>query len=171
MSEPLHSPRPSPAEAEFLRQERETTRPFDPELLRLVMFINALDGTEIGITLHVHGTIVSGLLISNARFYRLLVKSFADRSTESGDSFESFAKFYQFTLNDVEKELDSVRDKERQLEPPRHIHLRHAQTYVTSGAAPFTAPLWRGRLSAIDGWSIGNYDTIEPLDEGYRSPA
>lgn len=156
-------------EAEFLRWERETTRPIDPELLRLVHLINALDpaGAEIGITLHIKGCLVSGMLIPIAQYYRLLIRGFTERLSEhsSQEAGEGFAEFYRPSLEAI---VDN-RERDEPLAPPRHIHLRHAQTYL-GGQEPFTQPVWRGRLAEVDAWSVGNFGPIPPLEDDPRSP-
>jgi hypothetical protein len=158
----------SEAEAIFLREERETTRPFDPELMRLVHFLNVVDAAEIGVTLYMGGSVVSGMLISTAQFYRLLIKTITDESTMSHHSdraaAQSFADFFRPQLANVEKEVNESRASKTPPPTPRHIHLRHAQTFV-SGAEPLTQAVWRGRLASVDGWSIGNFGSIPPLEE------
>lgn len=151
-----------------IREARKTTVPFDPELVRLVNFMNIVDTAEIGLTLHVGGCVVSGMLISMAQFYRLLVKDFTDmnRLTEHSDRdvAASFAKFYSFPLENAEKALDEYRESQKLPPLPRHIHLRYAQTLIPGGQ-PVTQALWRGRLAGVDGWSIGNFGPIPPLSQ------
>lgn len=171
MSETGDVPAPPQTEAEFFRDERDATLPFDPELVRLVGFINILDTAEIGLTLHVDGCIVSGLLISMAQFFRLLIKDFTDpnRLSEQSnrDAAAGFAEFYRHPLEGAEKLLEEYRAAEKIPPTPRHIHLRYAQTFF-SGQEPYTQPLWRGRLTEIDGWSIGNSGVIPPLDQPHQ---
>jgi hypothetical protein len=168
MSEPGDVSTSPNNELEEVREARETTFPFDPELMRLVGFINIVDGAEIGLTLHVGGCVVSGMLISMAQFYRLLVKDFTDlnRLTEHSDrdAAASFAEFYRSPLEGAEKALDEYRKSQTLTVPPspRHIHLRYAQTLVPGGQ-PLTQSLWRGRLTEVDGWSIGNFGPVPPL--------
>ena len=159
----------SETEAEFLREQRESARAFDPELTRLVRFINAADSAEIGLTLHVKGCLVSGLLISAAQYYRLLVKEFTDLDKLSEQSNRevaaSFAQSYRPPLDIAEKDVEDSRARKKLPELPCHIHFRQAQT-ILSGREPFTQSLWRGRLAEVDGWSIGNFGPIPPLNRG-----
>lgn len=164
MSELDEGSAPAKTEAEFVREERDT---FDPELVRLVSFINLVDGTEIVLTLHVGSCVLSGMLISAARFYRLLIKDFTDPNRLSEQSnpeaAASFAEFYRPSLESTEKLLEDYRTSEKLPPWARHIHLRYAQTLI-AGQEPFTQSLWRGRLTEIDGWSISNFGVIRPLD-------
>ena len=65
-----------------------------------------MDGTEIGLTLHVDGYVISGMLISAAQFYRLLIKDFTDSNRLSEQSNPevavSFAEFYRPSLEQRE---------------------------------------------------------------------
>jgi len=149
------------SEAELGREARDTIFPFDPQLLNLVMLINLMEETEIGVTLHVRGSVVSGMLISARRFFKYLVEGL-DESTRQNDRpelGESFADFYRPTLEFFEAEHARYRDDNKFPDSPRHLHLRHAQTYVT-GSEPLGPLLWRGRLASVDAWTIGNFGTI-----------
>lgn len=151
---------PSAAQAETAG--REATLPFDPELVRLVQFINAVDTAEVGLTLHVKGCIVSGMLISAAQFYRLLVSEFSDPNRSNGVGATTLADFYRPALQKVENAIASQSDEELP-DPPRHVHFRYAQT-VVNGQGSFIRSLWRGRLTEVDGWSFGNFGPIPRLD-------
>lgn len=154
------------ANARFVRGEWESTLPYDPELMRLVNLINALETAEIGVTLHVKGCVVSGMLISMVQFYRLLIKDLVDpaRLGEQSDlkSAEAFAEFFRPSLQAAEKTLEEYRQSEDFVLPtPRHLHIRFAQTM--NSAQQFTQTLWRARIGEVDGWSTGNFGTIPPL--------
>ncbi|MEE6178302.1 hypothetical protein [Mycobacterium sp. 050134] len=140
---------------------REAALPFDPELVRLVQFINAVDTAEVGLTLHVKGCVVSGMLISAARYYRLLVDEFSGPN-HNGEGAAAFADFYRPALEKVEEAIAS-QTLEKRPDLPRHIHFRRAQT-VINGQGSFTRSLWRGRLTEVDGWSFGNFGPISRLD-------
>ncbi len=144
--------------------------PFDPELVRLVQFINAVDGAEAGLTLHVKGCVVSGVLISVAQYFRMLVEEFTEPDRPGAQSnpevAASLAKFYRPALEKVERGLEESRAGEALPELPRHIHFRHAQTLV-GGQAPMTMSLWRGRLAEVDGWSFGSLGTAPPPNRAF----
>jgi len=107
------------------------------------------------------------MLISTTQFYRLLIKNITDESTLSPHSdraaAQSFADLYRPQLANAEKEVKESRASKTPPPTPRHIHLRHAQAFV-GGAEPLTQAVWRGRLACVDGWSIGNFGSIPPLD-------
>lgn len=153
--------------AETVREEWEAALPFDPELAHLVRFINALESVELGVTLHVGGSVVSGMLISITQFYRLLTKQLADAGRtqarpEDRDTAAAFVDLFQPPFNAAQKELEEARKSQVPPPSPRHVHLRYAQTY-TSPEQTLTMTLWRGRLTEVDGWSVGNFGTIPRL--------
>lgn len=154
--------------ADFLREERETVRPLDPELMRLVDLMNALDTAEIGVTLHVSGAVVSGMLISMTQYYRLLIDQMTDASKLTAQSdFEaagSFANaFFRPTLEAAEKDLQEHKESQTPVVASRHLHFRYAQTYLNNLGQPLLQGLWRCRLTAVDAWSVGNFGSIPPL--------
>lgn len=168
MSEQPKAASSAKTDAEIVREERDLTLPFDPELARLVSLINLVDSVEIGLTLHVDGSIVSGMLVSNAQFYRLLIKQFdADDLSEHSnpDIGQSFARFFRPSLENAEKFVEEHQASDHPAPLPRHIHLRYAQTLFPN-QEPFTQKVWRGRLTEVDGWSIGNIGEIPAPIQG-----
>ncbi|WP_156690047.1 hypothetical protein [Mycobacterium sp. Marseille-P9652] len=147
----------------------EDASPFDPELVRLVQFVNAVDGAEVGLTLHLKGCVVSGMLISVAQYYRMLVEEFTEPNRSGAQAnpevAASFAKFYRPALEKVERSLEDSRTGEAAAELPRHIHFRHAQT-VVGGQIAVTRSLWRGRLGEVDGWSFGSFGPVRSPNQG-----
>lgn len=167
MSEQAEDSTPPRNADEFFREIHNTTIPFDPELERLVHFFNILDTAEIGVTLHVNGAIVSGMLVSMAQHFRLLTKAFSDPSnagpyTDPGAG-KPFVEFFRPPLEAAEKSVAAIRESDTLPPMPRHIHLRQAHTLVP-GQPPLVESLWRGRLTQVDGWSISLLAPIPPLD-------
>ncbi len=157
-------------EADAVREIRSKIFPFDPTLESLVALINLIDGPSIGVTLHIKGSIVSGMLISSRLFFKMLVTDIGESAERAegndADLARSFADFFRPSLESTTEALAEY-DSSKKLPPrPHHIHLRHAQTLM-AGTEPFTQSVWRGRLTAIDGWSIGNFGSIPPLPEKY----
>jgi len=165
MNEPGAADTPTQSETDLARQIREETLPFDPTLGNLVSLINVLDETEISVILYVSGVVVSGMLISAQKYYRLLIGGMSDPSRRgertSAEATQFFADFFKPVLQSLEKDLKDYRDFRKVPSRPHHIHLRHAQSFV-SGSEPLPGVLWRGRLTAIDAWSIGNYGEVPP---------
>lgn len=157
--------------ADAAAKARSGMFPFDPSLESLVMYINLLDTTEIGVTLHVKGVVVSGLLISSRSYFNLLVKGL-EQTAQNVDPAESgghltFAEFFRISLKDQERLRDEYRTSEKLPLRPHHICLRQATSFTPS--EQIRQNLWRGRLTAVDGWSLGNFgERIPPLPDDLR---
>lgn len=113
-------------------------------------------GVEMGITLIVGGTIVSGTLIDGRKFFIELGDALTADSKSAGDSYE--------TLGTGWKEFAALYDKPENApedwSPPSagFIHLRDAR-YHAPGQNPLPTHkgvLWRGKLSSVDGFNIGS---------------
>ena len=113
-------------------------------------------GLEMGITLTVSGAIVSGILISGKTYFDELgdsiqrgVSGSVEVAQALGKSWKQFTKIY-------EKPEGVDDDWEPPL--PGYIHLRDARVFAPGGRAiPSNGGvLWRGKLSSIDGFSMGN---------------
>ncbi|SIQ75323.1 hypothetical protein SAMN05880590_1079 [Rhizobium sp. RU35A] len=113
-------------------------------------------GVEIGITLTVNGVIISGMLIGGKKYFEELSKTMKaasrapdDISDALGDSWKQFTAIY-------EKPEDAPEDW--QPGPVGYIHLKNARFYAP-GQAPIPGNqgvLWRGKLSSVDGFTIGS---------------
>lgn len=160
MNESDGGPRPENGQdnlADLVRKVRSEVLPYDPTLENLVALTNLLDTVEIGITLQIKGLVVSGMLISARSYFNLLV-----HELKESNSGNFLAGFYEPAL----QEQTDAREKYRtdDILPPRplHLHMRQALTYVTLGNEPLVSRLWRGRLTQVDAWSMGNYGTAPP---------
>jgi hypothetical protein len=102
----------------------------------------------MGITLQVHGLVISGTLISGDRYFNTL----ASKIKEEGEAADSARKFYR-ELGDRYRES---RDPENpfKLDPPSFIHLEDASIVSVPGMSQLKS-LWRGRISSVDGWFRG----------------
>ncbi|EHB44987.1 hypothetical protein MycrhDRAFT_6664 [Mycolicibacterium rhodesiae JS60] len=153
--------------AEAAAKARSELPPFDPSLESLVMYINLLDTTEIGVTLHVKGIVVSGLLISGRSYFNLMVRDLemdADRSADpaSSSGARAFADFFRMSLERQERARDEYRSTEKLPPRPHHICLRQATSFTPT--EPIRQSLWRGRLVEVDAWSLGYFgERIPPL--------
>jgi hypothetical protein len=128
----------------------------DHVLAGLVATVNRLAGTELGVTLYVGGTIISGVLISGRSYFDQL----SEATARAADG-EAFAEVFRHvaagylsgegpagTEADEPSEANSVRTA--------YLHLRATTVHVPGIAAAIEQGLWRGRLSAVDGWAFGN---------------
>lgn len=142
---------------DIVRKIRAEVLPYDPSLESLVALVNLMDTVEIGMTLYMKGAVVSGMLISARSYFNLLVHEL--READGGDFL---AEFYEPTLQEQKDAREKYRTEEILPPRPLHVHLRQASTYVTGANEPLGNRLWRGRLTEVDAWSMGNYGPPPP---------
>ena len=169
MSKHEKSPTSAQSEPDFIREMREPIYPFDSSLESLAAFIDRADTTEIGVTLHVKGAVLSGLLVSSRRFFSLLLRALeqgAETGAGDGGGIRVFADFYRPTLESLEQSQAEYRESDKSPPRPRHVHMRQVVTYLGSTSDPLRHALWRGRLTEVDGWCLGSTEPVLPLPEG-----
>lgn len=127
---------------------------FDGRIGLLKIFaeiVNPTDSSEIGLTLNVHGTIVSGLMIGIKRYYEEVGKTFVD-GINSGSPEEASRVKEEFTML-----FDSLKlpPTEKELEEGlqfNHIYLKNPKIY---GTRVFSPPFWIGKIESVDGFFLG----------------
>ncbi|WP_145153082.1 gas vesicle accessory protein GvpU [Paenibacillus xylanexedens] len=100
-------------------------------------------GLSIGVTLSVGGALVSGILASGKEY----MESVADLFEGVNEQGEHLASIYRRFAEGVYSE--AIPD-DANIE---FIHLKDATIY--HGTTDFNISLWRGKLSAVDGFSFG----------------
>ena len=123
-------------------------------LAELVSWANTF-GFQAGVTLHVGGTIVSGTMISGASYFTLFREN--TLMALSGSPAE-----IRTPIDEMLSTYGSIYEKpEVTAHPGHYIHLRDAYFFDPAGhALPRGGTLWRGKLSAIDGFSLVSWTTI-----------
>ncbi|MER9912714.1 hypothetical protein NKJ71_18995 [Mesorhizobium sp. M0050] len=111
---------------------------------------------QMGITLHTHGFLVSGVLISKTEFLEgvaAFVKTGLGPDAEGG-------LFDQLAANSRKgDELPKDEDKDYSAET-RYLHLKNVQIMLPSQpAAPGNPTVWRMRIDQISGFTIGQFGT------------
>lgn len=128
----------------------------------LVGLVNDSKDIEMGVTLHVSGIIVSGVLISHETYweaFRVVMRENGSPDTQAAR--QTFAD--AFTAGIMGKDLDGNREPAAEdeeaghAEPPNHIHLRDAVVWAPGVEPTLPRTLWRGRLSHVSAWSIGTF--------------
>jgi hypothetical protein len=125
-------------------------------LQSLVSIVND-ESASIPITVSVGGLLISGDMIGGKTYFDEFARHFKG-------GFKNINSETASTIEEAFKRLGDVYDptqKESQggaiISKPRIIHLKDAQIY-RSGARPAPSEkgvLWRGRLQAVDGFSLG----------------
>ena len=141
-----------------MNKQREREPELNPEsksgvdilLQGIVAATNQVDA-EIGITLNVSGLVISGRLISSKVYFKKLLKLMGLEETHSeGDIavVNPFDRLFQ-TLADLSNPSNETQTLE-------YIHLKNARVYLSRNPGiPDNGVLWRGQLSSVDGFSIG----------------
>jgi hypothetical protein len=139
------------------------TRP-DDVLRFLVGVVNDSKDTEfsVGVTLHVSGTIVCGVLISYVTYWEAIRASLRDTGSPVAQAFgDAFtAAILGTEIDPGADQSDSAAEGEEATPPlPSHIHLRDAVVWAPGVKPTLAKTLWRGRLSHVSAWSIGTFES------------
>ena len=138
--------------------QAENTTPktdVDNFLQSLVSIVNQTN-TSIRITLNVGGLIIFGELISVKSYFegvaREMISAHADYATK-----DAFQQSFKQICAQHEPLSSEASTENKQL--PVFVHLKNAKTFLASELASPTDKgiWWRGRLSAVDGFSFGQY--------------
>jgi hypothetical protein len=106
-------------------------------------------GLEMGITLVLGGSVISGILISGKKYFDTFASDLSAawpgaNKEEIRKSFASLGAIYD------------QGDGQEELPPPQYIHLSNARIYSPSGSLPTKGGvLWRGKINAVSGFSLG----------------
>lgn len=149
---------PEPTDEEI---EESYRLPADGHLQFLVQLVNNAD-IEFGLTVTVGGLIVSGRLASLSNYFKDFSDAFADGldfEEPSGDDSEARESIREMMA--LPARVAKKSSKSREL-APRHLHLRNpsfrsGQAVITPNS-PMGSSWWRGRLSEIDGYFLGEID-------------
>lgn len=124
-------------------------------LQKLVSIANS-SGIQFGITLVVGGSVVSGQLVGGQKYFEEFAREFAEawpgeRREDIRRAFASNAEIYQRSPQEDEKGF-----------PPQFIHLIDARCFYPGSQLPNNrGVLWRGRINAVSGFSLGMLSTDE----------
>jgi hypothetical protein len=123
-------------------------------LQSLVSTVNTLETLEIGITLVVGGSVVSGRLVSGKKYFETFAKEFSD--PWPGETKEQIRAAFA-------RHADIYKIDEKGQEnppPPQFIHLIDARCFYPGSELPNNGGvLWRGKINAVSGFSLGALST------------
>jgi hypothetical protein len=120
-------------------------------------------GIGIGLTLCVNGLIITGTVIRSKAYFDKLIPKHDESafSTKDPSEIELARSYFAKLSTPVMRESSEEQD-----DNPKYIHLDNVVMYPSSPDHPFVAGLWRGKLSNIDGFSLGiAYWKTRTLDE------
>lgn len=157
------------APADDHRHDPPTTR--DPELVSLLQMTEAF-GLEQPVVLTMPGQVVTGMLTAGRSYFEELATAvqgeFPDdswRGSLAGHFRQRSTDLADWGTGKSMGDLDPDgpdRDDLAPLPQVDFIHLRNAEV-VTWPRSGQRLPLWRGRLSEVSGWSVGEFEDA-PLD-------
>jgi hypothetical protein len=124
----------------------ETGLPATDWLLQTIVHTANETGAEIGVTLIVGGTVVSGLATSGQKYFEEFGKFFANSSVFTPEQRKSMEETYR-----------EFGDKRYTGLPAAELHYVHLRdVLIVRGTEPLKVPLFRVRLSTVDGFTIGS---------------
>lgn len=117
-------------------------------LQSLIDMVNA-GSMSFGITLNVGGFLVSGTLIGGKEYFEGFGEDFATMIKET-DSAKK--------VKDAFAKNGEIYDSKEDLPPASYIHIKEARFFNTNGTPiPSSQGVWwRGRVSNVDGFSLGS---------------
>ncbi|NDJ59692.1 MAG: hypothetical protein GYB67_01125 [Chloroflexi bacterium] len=153
-------------------------------LADLVSFMANRLGTELGVTLMLRGSVVTGSLVGerqylsevNRLFKTMARQSLDNPSEEELASIEEAFNFDELTEDeyldddDDPDDMDDLDDDsfEDGPMPIRHLHLKNPVLLYPGASVSFTdspLPIMRIRLTAIDGWMLGRITVIDGSED------
>jgi hypothetical protein len=140
------------------QSENTISRTVDWFLQSLVSIVNdEYESAGIPITLSVGGLLISGEMIGGKTYFNEFACQFKDGfkgiSSETAATIEVAFK----RLGDVYDPVQKESRGNAYIPKPHLVHLRNVQMYHAGGPALLSEKgvLWRGRLEAVDGFSLG----------------
>jgi hypothetical protein len=111
-------------------------------------------GIGAGITLCINGSILTGNLIKSKIYYDKMIEMYdfdnsqlTAKNPEEIDKWNDYHEEYVDLINELKKQ-----DNQQNL---KYIHLEHVTFRSVNSNTLTQAIVWRGKLSSIDGFSIG----------------
>jgi hypothetical protein len=115
-------------------------------------------GMSFFVTLSVGGSLISGRIISRDEYMKSLTDSLREDISKWRDEAKEFleSRIFEPMTRPLDKEGEGYEVKKTQ-----YIHLKDARVFNTAGRPiPSGADgfLWRGRISSVDGFSMGKLE-------------
>ena len=103
----------------------------------------------IGVTLTVGGGVISGTMVSSKLYFESL-------SEDMSKSFSVFGNEAAETIKTLMLSFDNAEDHQDGAPAEQYIHLKDARMFTTpNGALTSNGALWRGKISAVHGFTFG----------------
>lgn len=124
-------------------------RNVDPLVQWIVNDVNRSKKNQHPVTFTVGGNLVSGILVSADAYFEQLAVDFSAFYESVNGSDEIIKKqVLSFKLNLIDTDAESP--------PVQFVHLKNAEIFTSNGRPIVSGgSLWRGKISSIDGFSLG----------------
>ncbi|MDQ3903099.1 MAG: hypothetical protein M3247_05625 [Thermoproteota archaeon] len=120
-------------------------------------------GIGISITLCVNGLIIVGNIISSKIYFEKLFPDFDKNQSFTTDNPSEREMVRTYIANLV---TPKIRESTESQDNPKYIHLDKVVMYPSDPGSPYVTGVWRGKLSSIDGFSIGGgYWTAREVED------
>src|SRR5215216_4899515 len=124
------------------------------ELLEFLLRKVEETGIGAGITLCLNGSIITGNLIKSKIYYDKMIEMYdfdnsqlTAKNQDELDKWNGYYSEYVVFINELKKQEDPQNLK--------YIHLEHVTFRNVNSNILTQAIVWRGKLSSVDGFSIG----------------
>lgn len=142
-----------------MRIEMDLHGPGNDWALQELAFKANTSSFSCGLVLTVQGQVISGMLMSAKDYFNGIADAAVaglpeDTSEELREAYrQDFAGLY----------FEPEPDETGAIPPPGFIHLREARVYSPTGhRMPNPGMLWRGKINAVSGWSLGMLTPTNP---------
>jgi hypothetical protein len=127
----------------------------DPLLESFVSMCDRSD-MEVGITLTIGGSTITGRLVAAKEYRKEFGRLMARLSGVDPDSAEGAEVVATFSPDEASPVTGLDPEVVPLAEHPGYLHLKQARVSLGPDLAPAEGVLWRGRISRVDGWSLGH---------------
>ena len=133
-------------------EQEEEIIPVSDIVLSILIDSFAEHGVGIGVTLNVKGLIISGELTSREEYFKGIIQQ---TKNSNGDS--EIVKAIADSFSTMDKTIKEILSEKEQKPLPNFVHLKNARYFPGGNCTPSNKGVWwRGRLSEVDGFHIGN---------------
>ncbi|MCV3209244.1 hypothetical protein OHD62_23785 [Mesorhizobium sp. YC-39] len=139
------------------QQDQTGQQPRDAYLNALVKF--AEGNLELGMTLFIRGTVITGTMISGRKYFEELSRQMRSASIQgSSDPADLQDVLGRAMMDFADMYPRAGEEPEPGRPPPKFLHLRNARIFQAANHLPSNGQLMRLRLDAVDGYFMGNIE-------------
>lgn len=133
-------------------------RPESDYLLEILVSMANSVGVSVGVTILTHGFLISGMLVGGAEYFEALGRGFGSAKGTTPEMANALQKAFS---SGAEPYRLAKMGEDVSMTPTAYIHLKDARFFSGQGAPIQGAKgtegmLWRGRLSEVSGFTVGN---------------